>query len=114
MLALYAFSRSINGLNQSLTSNQVVVWLYMQRAMLLWTPHPAERDAWLANEALILKDNSGHRHYVIMEIACTRTSRDLFGVREDYHARYKRSLEGDVAFHTTGDFRKVIVFTCNR
>ncbi|KAM1686510.1 hypothetical protein FF1_034325 [Malus domestica] len=79
------------------------------RAMLLWTPHPAERDAWLANEALILKDSSGHRHYVIMEIACTRTSRDLFQVREDYHARYKRSLEGDVAFHTTGDFRKLLV-----
>ncbi|KAM1344901.1 hypothetical protein TB2_033811 [Malus domestica] len=79
------------------------------RAMLLWTPHPAERDAWLANEALILRDNSGHRHYVIMEIACTRTSRDLFEVREDYHSRYKRSLEGDVAFHTTGDFRKLLV-----
>lgn len=79
----------------------------MQRAVLLWTPHPAERDALLANEVTTKKHSAAHNHLVIMEIACTRTSRELFQVREDYHARYKRSLEEDIAYHTTGDFRKV-------
>ena len=42
-----------------------------------------------------------------MEIGCTRSSHDLFLVRQAYHARYKKSLEEDVAYHTSGDFRKV-------
>ncbi|KAJ7968185.1 Annexin [Quillaja saponaria] len=77
-----------------------------ERAVLQWTLHPAERDALLANEAT-RKRTSGH--YVLVEIACTRTSRDLFLVREDYHARFKRSLEEDVAYNATGDFRKLLV-----
>lgn len=72
--------------------------------MLLWTLSPAERDALLANGA-IRKSTSGY--YVLVEIACARISRELFLVRESYHARFKRSLEEDVAHHTTGDFRKV-------
>ncbi|XP_008237182.1 PREDICTED: annexin D2-like [Prunus mume] len=79
------------------------------RAVLLWTPHPAERDALLANEVTTTKHSAAHNHLVIMEIACTRTSRELFQVREDYHARYKRSIEEDIAYHTTGDFRKLLV-----
>lgn len=72
--------------------------------MLLWTPVPAARDAFLANEATkMLTANK----LVIMEIACTRSSNDLFLVRQAYHARYKKSLEEDIAHHTTGDFRKV-------
>lgn len=43
-----------------------------------------------------------------MEIACTRSSQDLFKARQAYHARYKRSIEEDVAYHTAGDFRKVL------
>lgn len=46
-------------------------------------------------------------NFVIMEIACTRSSYDVFKVRQTYHALYKKSLEEDVAHHTTGDFRKV-------
>ena len=74
--------------------------------MLLWTPVPAERDAYLANEATkMLTANKA----VLMEIACTRSSHDLFMVRQAYHARYKKSLEEDIAHHTSGDFRKVKV-----
>lgn len=75
--------------------------------MLLWTLHPAERDAILSHEAT-RKHAAGC--YVLMEIACTRSSRELFQVREEYHARYKRSLEEDVAQYVPGDFRKV---TCS-
>ncbi|XP_057487389.1 annexin Gh1-like [Actinidia eriantha] len=77
-----------------------------ERIVLLWTLDPAERDAFLANEATKRLTAS---NWVIMEIACTRSSHDLFMVRQAYHARYKKSLEEDVAYHTTGDFRKLLV-----
>ncbi|CAK7334633.1 unnamed protein product [Dovyalis caffra] len=77
-----------------------------ERTVLLWTLDPAERDAYLANEATKRFTSS---NWVLMEIACTRSSHDLFKVRQAYHARYKKSLEEDVAYHTTGDFRKLLV-----
>ncbi|KAG5148986.1 hypothetical protein JHK82_015867 [Glycine max] len=43
---------------------------------------------------------------VLVEIACTRSSDQLFSVRKAYHALYKKSLEEDVAHHTAGDFCK--------
>lgn len=79
-------------------------YVIKQRAVLLWTLHPAERDAYLANEATKRLTSS---NWVLMEIACTRSPSDLFMVRKAYHARYKKSLEEDVAYHTTGDVRKV-------
>jgi len=79
--------------------------LFKQRVVLLWTLDLAERDAYLANEATKRFTSS---NWVLMEIACTRSSHDLFKARQAYHARYKKSLEEDVAYHTTGDFRKVM------
>ncbi|CAA0831843.1 Annexin D2 [Striga hermonthica] len=76
------------------------------RAVSLWTLDQAERDAKLANEATKMFTSS---NIVIMEIACTRSSYDLFKVRQVYHARYMKSLEEDVAHHTSGDFRKLLV-----
>lgn len=76
-----------------------------QRSVLLWTLHPAERDAYLVNEATKRFTSS---NWVIMEVACTRSSQDLFKVRQIYHVHYKKSLEEDVAYHTTGDYRKVL------
>ncbi|CAK9309201.1 unnamed protein product [Citrullus colocynthis] len=77
-----------------------------ERVVLLWTLQPAERDALLANESI---RKLTPKHFVILEIACTRTPRDLFLVKEEYHARFKRSIEEDVAQHTTGDFRRLLV-----
>ncbi|MCD7468704.1 Annexin D2 [Datura stramonium] len=77
-----------------------------QRVVTLWTMSPAERDACLANEAIKRLPGS---NCIIMEIACTRCSVDLFKVRQTYQARYKKSLEEDVADHSTGDFRKLLV-----
>uniref|UniRef100_A0A7N0ZS81 Annexin n=1 Tax=Kalanchoe fedtschenkoi TaxID=63787 RepID=A0A7N0ZS81_KALFE len=77
-----------------------------QRIVFLWTLEPAERDAHLANEATKLLTSN---NWIIMEIACTRSSHDLFAVRQAYHARYKKSLEEDVAYKTSGDIRKLLV-----
>ncbi|KAF7100301.1 hypothetical protein CFC21_101832 [Triticum aestivum] len=77
-----------------------------ERAVILWTLDPAERDAVLANETA-KKWHPGNP--VLVEIACARGSKQLFAVRQAYHDRFKRSLEEDVAAHITGDFRKLLV-----
>ncbi|KAM0922852.1 hypothetical protein ACQ4PT_005896 [Festuca glaucescens] len=77
-----------------------------ERAVILWTLDPAERDAVLANEGA-KKWQPGSP--VLVEIACARGSAQLFAARQAYHERFKRSLEEDVAAHVTGDFRKLLV-----
>lgn len=77
-----------------------------ERIVVLWTLAPPERDALLANEATKRWTKSNQ---VLMEIACTRSSHELFLVRHAYHARFKKSIEEDVAYVTTGDFRKLLV-----
>ncbi|XP_022768331.1 annexin D1-like [Durio zibethinus] len=77
-----------------------------ERVVLLWTLDPPERDAFLANEATKRWTSSNQ---VLMEIACTRSANQLLHARQAYHARYKKSLEEDVAHHTTGDFRKLLL-----
>jgi len=73
-----------------------------QRAVYCWMHDPAEREAIIANVAVKDKD-----YRVIIETACINSSIELLVVKQAYHARYKHSLEEDVASHTTGDFRKV-------
>ncbi|WOL01101.1 annexin D2 [Canna indica] len=77
-----------------------------EKAVLLWVLDPPERDAVLANEA-VRKWTPGNR--VLIEIAVVRSADELFAVRRAYQARFKRSLEEDVAAHTNGDFRKLLV-----
>ncbi|BAF19090.1 annexin Gh1 [Oryza sativa Japonica Group] len=79
-----------------------------ERAVILWTLDPAERDAVLANE-VARKWYPGSGSRVLVEIACARGPAQLFAVRQAYHERFKRSLEEDVAAHATGDFRKLLV-----
>nr|GEV08635.1 annexin D1 [Tanacetum cinerariifolium] len=80
-----------------------------EKIVLLWTLDPSERDASLAKEAI----NKGNKYsQVLVEIACTRSSNDLLLARKAYHARYQKSLEEEVAYHTTGDFRKVQTLFC--
>jgi len=72
--------------------------------VLLWTLDPAERDAFLANQAtkMLTSNNS-----IIVEIASTRSPLELLKAKQAYQTRFKKSLEEDVAYHTSGDIRKV-------
>uniref|UniRef100_A0A2P2NJ99 Annexin n=1 Tax=Rhizophora mucronata TaxID=61149 RepID=A0A2P2NJ99_RHIMU len=88
----------LKALNKELTND-------FEGLVMLWIPDPAERDALLANEATKRWTSSNQ---VLVEIACTRSSHELHLVKLAYHARYKKSLEEDVAQHTTGDFRKLL------
>ena len=56
----------------------------------------------LANVAI---RKSGDCH-VIVEIACVLSPEELLAVKRACKARYKHSLEEDLAAHTTRDIRK--------
>ncbi|KAL8514047.1 hypothetical protein ACS0TY_013236 [Phlomoides rotata] len=77
-----------------------------ERVVMLWTLDPSERDAYLANEATKKWTSSNQ---VLVEIVCTRSPKEVLLAREAYHARFKKSLEEDVAYHTSGDFRKLLL-----
>ncbi|MCL7051154.1 hypothetical protein MKW94_002247 [Papaver nudicaule] len=89
----------LHSLEQELSSD-------FERIVLLWTLDPAERDAVLLNESTKRWTSNSQ---VILEIACTRSSHTLLLAKQAYHARFKKSLEEDVAAHITGDFRKLLV-----
>ncbi|KAK1291882.1 hypothetical protein QJS10_CPB17g01823 [Acorus calamus] len=75
-----------------------------EKAVFRWIFDPIERQAILANVA-VKKGIEDYR--VIVEISCVSSPAELLAVKQAYHARFKRSLEEDVASHTTGDFRKI-------
>ncbi|XP_010521553.1 PREDICTED: annexin-like protein RJ4 isoform X1 [Tarenaya hassleriana] len=79
---------------------------HFERAMYRWVLDPFDRDAVLANVAI--RKGSGNPEAII-EISCARSSEELLAVRRAYMARYKRSLEEDVAAHTSGDIRRILV-----
>ncbi|MED6134604.1 hypothetical protein PIB30_038393 [Stylosanthes scabra] len=68
---------------------------------------PAERDAAYAKEAL--EKATPNYYKVIIEIGCTRTSEELLAIKRSYQFLYKHSLEEDVASHTFGDIRRLLV-----
>ncbi|EYU36506.1 hypothetical protein MIMGU_mgv1a010414mg [Erythranthe guttata] len=85
----------LKALDKELTSD-------FERVVKVWTLD----DAYLANEATKKWTSSNQ---VLVEIACARSPKELLLAREAYHALFKKSLEEDVAHHTSGDFRKLLV-----
>ncbi|OMP04073.1 Annexin [Corchorus olitorius] len=77
-----------------------------ERAVYRWILDPADRDAVLANVAI---RKTCPDYHVIIEIACTRSPEELLAVRRAYQARFKHSLEEDVAVHTKGDLLVALV-----
>ncbi|KAG0480313.1 hypothetical protein HPP92_011171 [Vanilla planifolia] len=77
-----------------------------EKLVRLWMLDSAERDATLAYESA-RRWGPGSR--ALIEIACARSSDELFSARRAYHALYKRSIEEDVAAHAEGDFKKLLV-----
>lgn len=77
-----------------------------EKAMYRWILEPAERYALLANVAI---RNANNDYHVIVEIGCVLEPEELLVVRRAYHNRYKHSLEEDVAAHTTGHLRQLLV-----
>ncbi|GLT88558.1 hypothetical protein SLE2022_065780 [Rubroshorea leprosula] len=78
-----------------------------ERAVYRWILDPADRDAVLAHVAI--RKTKPADYHVVIEISCTRSPEELLAIRRAYQARYKCSLEEDVAAHTSGDDRKLLV-----
>ena len=79
------------------------MWLG-KNAVVLRAMHAWERDARLAKEAL----KKGSKAYgVLVEIACTRSSDELFGARKAYQSLFDHSFEEEVATHVPTHERKV-------
>ncbi|KAJ4833142.1 Annexin D1 [Turnera subulata] len=76
-----------------------------ERIVYLWMLDIPERDAHLANESTKKWTSSNQ---VLMEIACTRSAQQLLAAKQAYHAKFKKSLEEDVAQHTSGNFCKLL------
>ncbi|KAI3968247.1 hypothetical protein MKX01_018550 [Papaver californicum] len=76
-----------------------------EKAMYRWILEPVERDATLANAAL---KNALPDYPVLIEMACVKSPDEFLAIKRAYQWRYKRSLEEDIASHTTGDFRKLL------
>lgn len=81
----------------------VAVYLILQKVVYRWNFEPVEREAVMAYIALTNSFNS----HAIIEIACVNSPDELLAVKKAYQAKYRRSLEEDVAAHTVGDLRKV-------
>jgi len=77
-----------------------------EKAVYRWILDPVDRDAVLAHVAIKKAD---YNYHVIIEISCILSPEELLAVRRAYQSRYKRSLEEDVAAHTTGDLRQLLV-----
>ncbi|RZB65997.1 Annexin-like protein RJ4 isoform A [Glycine soja] len=76
-----------------------------EKAVYRWLLEPADRDAVLANVAI----KNGKNYNVIVEIATILSPEELLAVRRAYLNRYKHSLEEDVAAHTSGHLRQLLV-----
>ncbi|KAL4380841.1 hypothetical protein S245_012176 [Arachis hypogaea] len=78
-----------------------------ERGLCYWIMEPAERDAAYAKEAL--EKATPNYYKIIIEIGCTRTSEELLAIKRSCQFLYKHSLEEDVASHTFGDIRRLLV-----
>lgn len=80
----------------------VVKWL--QRAILLWMPDPAVRDATVVRKAL-----SGDviDLKAATEVICSRTSTQIQHFKQIYHAKFHAYLEHDIEYQASGDLKKV-------
>ena len=78
-----------------------------QKAVILWTTDPPERDAKLANEALKAKKKGMKQLQVIVEIACASSPNHLQEVRQAYCSLFDCSLEEDIVSAVSQPLRKV-------
>ncbi|XP_051142076.1 annexin-like protein RJ4 [Andrographis paniculata] len=77
-----------------------------ERAVYRWILDPEDRDAVLLNVAVKKKPVD---HRVVVELSCVTSPEEFLGIKRAYQARFKHSLEEDVAEHTVGDLRQLLV-----
>ena len=79
----------------------------LQKAVILWTQDPPERDAKLAKDELKTKKEGVTHLKVIVEIACASSPHHLMAVRQAYCSLFDCSLEEDIVSTVSPPLRKV-------
>jgi hypothetical protein len=69
----------------------------IQKALILWSMDPAERDANLVHEAVKKKEKDESYILVLIEVSCASTPDHLMAVRKIYLQLFSCSIEEDVA-----------------
>lgn len=78
-----------------------------EKAVYRWLLAPVEREAVLANIAAVKQKTIDYR--VIIETAWVHSTEELLGIKRAYQGRFKRSMEEDVAAHSSGDLRRFLL-----
>jgi len=78
----------------------------LEKAILLWLPDPATRDAMILKQSL-----SGNRIDLTAatEIICSRTPTQLQTIKQIYQSRFGSYLEQDLSIQTSGDHQKLLL-----
>ncbi|KAK4357791.1 hypothetical protein RND71_023401 [Anisodus tanguticus] len=79
---------------------------HFEKAVYRWMLDPEERDAVILHGAI--KEKPIPDYSSIIELSCIYSPQDLLAVKRAYQARYKRSMEEDLAQHSTGELRKAL------
>ncbi|KAG6408542.1 hypothetical protein SASPL_131555 [Salvia splendens] len=78
-----------------------------EKAMYRWILDPEDREAVLLNVAIKKKPAVDYR--TIIEISSISSPDELLAIKRAYQKRYNRSVEEDLAQHSSGDLRKLLV-----
>ncbi|XP_009589394.1 annexin-like protein RJ4 [Nicotiana tomentosiformis] len=81
---------------------------HFEKAVYRWMLDPEERDAVILNVAI--KEKPILDYTSIIELSCIYSPQELLAVKRAYETRYKHSVEEDLALHSTGELRKLLVF----
>jgi hypothetical protein len=78
----------------------------LEKAVLLWLPDPATRDAMILRQSL-----SGNLIDLTAatEIICSRTPSQIQTIKQIYHGRFGGYLEHDINLQTSGDHQKLLL-----
>ncbi|NP_001311915.1 annexin-like protein RJ4 [Nicotiana tabacum] len=80
---------------------------HFEKAVYRWILDPEDRDAVMLHAAI--KETPIPDYRVIIEYSCIYSPEEFLAVKRAYQARYKRSVEEDLAEHSAGDLRKLLV-----
>ncbi|KAL4567996.1 hypothetical protein LXL04_023595 [Taraxacum kok-saghyz] len=77
----------------------------VKKAMLLWMPDPARRDAIILREALTTNIDLK----AATEVVCSRTPSQLYHLKQLYVAHFGDYLEHDIQSQASGDHEKLLI-----
>lgn len=69
-------------------------------------------NEYLAKEVHKAISGIGTDEDVLVEVLCTRTNQEIWGINEAYRRLYGKSMEDDIKSDTSGHFERLLVSTC--